>query len=117
MLRIVATSPRTTYIENRLPSTAANPYVVMAATVAAGIDGLVNRLEQPSDTEEKLPSSLEEAVTALEADKVMLDAMGEEFIRWFLSLKREVEIAKVNKAKEDGRDEMEVERELYFKLL
>jgi len=117
MLRIVTTSPRTTYIENRLPSSAANPYVVMAATVAAGIDGLVNRLELPSEPEEKLPSSLEEALVALEADEVMLDALGEEFIRWFLSLKREVEIAKVNKAKEDGRDEMEVERELYFKLL
>jgi len=117
MLRIVTTSPRTTYIENRLPSSAANPYVVMAATVAAGIDGLVNRLELPDKMEEKLPSSLSEALSALEADKVLSDALGEEFIRWFLKLKREVEIAKVSKAKEDGRDEMEVERELYFKLL
>jgi len=119
MLRIVTASPRTTYIENRLPSSAANPYVVMAATVAAGIDGLVNRLELPSETEEKLPSSLEEALAALEADKVLSEALGEEFIRWFLKLKREVEIAKVNKAKEDVhvRDEIEVERELYFKFL
>jgi len=54
---------------------------------------------------------------SLETDKVMLEAFGEEFIRWFLSVKREVEIAKVNKAKEDGRDEIEVERELYFKFL
>ena len=117
MLRIVASSPYTTYIENRLPSMAANPYIVMAATVAAGIDGLVNRLELPSGNEEKLPSSLEEALFALEADKVLTDALGEEFIRWFLTLKREVEIAKVNKAKEDGRDEIEAERELYFLLL
>jgi len=120
MLRIVKVSPRMTYIENRLPSSAANPYVVLAATVAAGIDGLVNRLEPPSDTEdhgETLPSSLSEALSALEADKVLCDALGEEFIRWFLSLKREVEIAKVNKAKKEGRDEMEVERELYFTFL
>jgi len=117
MLRIVTASTRTTYIENRLPSSAANPYVVMAATVAAGIDGLVNRLELPSETEEALPSSLAEALAALETDKVMLEALGEEFMRWFLSVKREVEIAKVNKAKEDGRDEIEVERELYFKFL
>jgi len=117
MLRIVTASPRTTYIENRLPSSAANPYVVMAATVAAGIDGLVNRLELPNESKEALPSSLEEALVSLETDKVMLEAFGEEFIRWFLSVKREVEIAKVNKAKEDGRDEIEVERELYFKFL
>jgi len=117
MLRIVAASRRTTYVENRLPSSAANPFVVMAATVAAGMDGLVNCLELPSDTKEKLPSSLTEALSALEADKVLCDAFGEEFIRWFLTLKREVEIPKVEKAKDDGRDELDVERELYFKLL
>ena len=45
---VVKTSFYSTYIENRLPSSAANPYVLTAATVAAGIDGLVNRLELPS---------------------------------------------------------------------
>ena len=117
MLRIVTSSPSTTYVENRIPSSAANPYVVMAATLAAGIDGLVNRLELPDETKEKLPFSLEEALSALEADDVLCDALNEEFIRWFLALKRDVEIAKVSKAKEEGRDEIEVERELYFKLL
>jgi len=117
MLRIVTASPRTTYIENRLPSSAANPYVVMAATVAAGIDGLVNRLELPDKMDEKLPSSPSEALSALEADSVLSDALGEEFIRWFLRVKREVEIAKVSKAKEEGRDDIEVERELYFTFL
>ena len=117
MLRTVTAGPRTTYVENRLPSMAANPYLVMVATVAAGIDGLVNRLELPVDTKEKLVSTLPEALEALEADEVLYEALGEEFIRWFLTVKREVEIAKVNKAKEDGRDEMEVERELYFKFI
>jgi len=117
MLRIVTASPRSTYIENRLPGSAANPYLIMAATVAAGIDGLVNHLETPNEMAELLPSSLAEALSALETDKVLLDAFGEEFIRWFLSLKRELEIAKVRNAKEEGRDEIQVERELYFDLL
>ena len=117
MLRTVTAGPCTTYVENRLPSSAANPYVVMAATVAAGIDGLVNRLELPVDTKEKLVTTLPEALEALEADEVLCEALGEEFIRWFLAVKREVEIAKVNKAKEDGRDLIEVERELYFKFI
>jgi len=119
-IRVVASSSRSAYVENRLPSSAANPYVVLAATVAAGIDGLVNRLELPSETKDhgdKLPSSLAEALSALEADTVLCDALGEQFIRWFLSLKRDVEIAKVNKAKDEGRDELQVERELYFKFL
>ena len=122
MLRFVTPSPQTTYIENRQPSSAANPYVVLAATVAAGIDGLVNRLQlPPADSQhrrgERLPSSLTEALSALQSDRVMCDALGEEFIRWFLSLKRDVEIAKVNRAKEAGRDELEIERELYFTFL
>lgn len=120
MLRIVTTSPRTTYVENRLPSSAANPYLVLAATVAAGIDGLVNRLELPSDAEDRgevLPSSLSEALSSLESDKVLFEALGEELIRWFVSLKREVEITKLNKAKEAGQDELDAERELYFTFL
>jgi len=117
MLRVVMISPRTTYIENRLPTCAANPYIIIAATVAAGIDGLVNHLEVPVDTKQKLVSTLPEALVALEADKVMCEALGEEFIRWFLAVKREVEIPKVSRAKKNGQDEMEVERELYFKFI
>ena len=36
-----------TWIESRLPSAAANPYLVVAAHVAAGIDGINNRIEPP----------------------------------------------------------------------
>jgi len=118
MLRIVSSNPHNTYIEYRVPTSASNPYVVMAATIAAGIDGLVNHLELPADdVKEKLPLSLPEALAALEDDKVLCDALGEEFIRWFLTVKRDVEIVKVNKAKQDGRAEIEVERELYFKFV
>ena len=85
MLRLVTSSAQTTYVENRLPSSAANPYVVLAATVAAGVDGLVNRLELPpadaQDRGERLPSSLSEALSALESDRTICDALGDEFIR------------------------------------
>ena len=120
MLRIVIASRQMTYVENRLPSSAANPYVVLAATVAAGIDGLTNRLELPGYPKghgEKLPSSLSEALAALESDKVLCEALGEQFIRWFLTVKREVEITKVNEAKAAGRDDLDIERELYFTFL
>jgi len=117
MLRVVEDSAVKTYIENRLPSSAANPYVVLAATVAAGIDGLVNRLELPTTIDgETLPSSLLESLAALESDRVLCDALGEEFIRWFVAIKREVEIEKVSKAKDGGKNGIAVERELYFKF-
>ena len=36
-----------TLIENRLPSGAANPYLVTAVTIAAGIDGIINKIDPP----------------------------------------------------------------------
>ncbi len=38
---------QTTLIENRLPSGAANPYLVTAVTLAAGIDGIINKIDPP----------------------------------------------------------------------
>ena len=32
------------YVENRLPSSASNPYLVMAGTIAAGLDGITKQV-------------------------------------------------------------------------
>ena len=81
-----------TYIENRLSSSAANQYLVLAATVAAGLDGIVNNLPCPSQRVDSTPGtplvhSLSEALQALEQDQVIRDALGEEFVRWFVQSK------------------------------
>lgn len=105
----------------------------MAATVAAGIDGLVNKLECPSgastfhkdDTrhlsasaaDQKLPGSLSEALDCLQNDQAMCDALGEEFVRWFVVAKRERDIAHVSKAADLGKTELEVERDMYLKFV
>ncbi len=68
-----------------MPSAAANPYLVLAATVAAGIDGIKNKIEPaPMDDKEavKLPESLEEALKALESDTVFVQDLGEHFVHW-----------------------------------
>ena len=87
-------------IELRLPDGAANPYLAAAAIIAAGLDGIARELD-PGDpqninlydlSEEELtakgigvlPQSLHEAVTALEADSTICDALGpvaQEFIK------------------------------------
>ena len=36
-----------TLVENRLPSGSSNPYLTTAVTIAAGIDGIINKLEPP----------------------------------------------------------------------
>jgi glutamine synthetase len=122
MIRTKVGHPKATYFENRIPGGSCNPYLVLAATIAAGIDGIVKKLECPpskSATSDsvKLPESLSEAIEALENDDVIREALGDEFVRWFVLLKRQSEIDKIRKIVEESRRSgIDVERELYFIL-
>jgi glutamine synthetase len=97
------------HVENRVPCGASNPYLVGAAAVAAGLDGIRNRIEPPPATEglaygidgpTPIPTRLEAALDALEKDAVLREQLGEELIHLFLAVKRH-EIAK---ATEHARD-------------
>lgn len=110
-------SSETAYFENRIGCSGANPYLVMAATVAAGIDGLVKKLVPPPEKMQEgagLPRSLEEALQALEDDKVIHAALGEEFITWFGIMKRD-EIRDVTR-KTELEDDLQAESERLFYL-
>ncbi|NWW78191.1 LGSN protein, partial [Climacteris rufus] len=86
-----------TTIENKLSSAAANPYLVLAATIAAGLDGVKRGLryddvlEEEDETGDLKPSSvplkLEDALVALEKDTCIKEALGETFIRYFVAMK------------------------------
>jgi len=83
-------SPKAKRVEFRCPDPACNPYLAFAAMLMAGIDGVVRRIEPPDPVDEDLfelppeelakiaqvPSSLEEALAALEADNEYLRAGG-----------------------------------------
>jgi glutamine synthetase len=89
-----------TRLEVRVGDGAANPYLAIAAVLAAGHDGLARELEPPepvagdayrADPEHagaRLPGALEEALDALEADDVLRDALGPEIVDTFLAVKR-----------------------------
>ncbi|MDK2778474.1 MAG: type III glutamate--ammonia ligase [Pseudomonadota bacterium] len=92
-------------LEFRLPDSGCNPYLVHAALIAAGMDGIERELEpgEPMNinlytlsAEEReakgieiLPQSLSEAIDALEADTVLTDAIGKEIMGEFIKLKRD----------------------------
>ncbi|NXG23029.1 LGSN protein, partial [Grallaria varia] len=86
-----------TQIENKLSSAAANPYLVLAATIAAGLDGVKrglrydDMLEEEDDTgglkHSSVPLKLEDALVALEKDSCIKEALGETFIRYFVAMK------------------------------
>src|SRR5690606_25118473 len=73
----------------------ANPYLYFASQLAAGLDGMAQKLSPgPRDDEPyaadrpRLPQSLEEALDALEKDAFYRNAFGELFIEYYLRLKR-----------------------------
>lgn len=114
--RVKVGEPQDTYIENRIPSGAANPYLVLAATVAAGLDGVERGLEPPTEMQSvgKLPRFLAETLSALENNEVMKKALGERFISWFLTLKRaEIQLLDGVDVLQQKEDDLEREKELY----
>jgi glutamine synthetase len=86
----------TSHIENRLGEPAANPYLYMAANIAAGLDGIRGAKSPPSIVEEnpyesdspKLPATLWEAVEHLEKDAFFRKEFGDPFIDFILMAKK-----------------------------
>ncbi|NXL65210.1 LGSN protein, partial [Chordeiles acutipennis] len=86
-----------THIENKLSSATANPYLVLAATIAAGLDGIKRGLRYDDMLQEEdhtadvkhssVPLKLEDALVALEKDSCIKEALGETFIRYFVAMK------------------------------
>ncbi len=96
MVRVLggAGDPATRY-ENRIGEPGANPYLFIAAQVAAGLDGLARGAEPwPADdapyTADRpmLPAGLPAALEALEGSPLYRDAFGDAYIDYYLALKR-----------------------------
>ncbi|XP_054846231.1 lengsin [Eublepharis macularius] len=86
-----------TQIENKLGSATANPYLVLAATIAAGLDGVRRGLSFQEGSEEiygpaqikaaTIPLKLEDALVALQEDECIREALGDTFVRYFVAMK------------------------------
>lgn len=68
-----------------------NPYLAYAAIIAAGLHGIEQNLQLPSEGEvfpdsnlSYLPASLQEAIDALDGSKVMREAFGDDVIEFYL---------------------------------
>ncbi|XP_072516291.1 lengsin isoform X2 [Salminus brasiliensis] len=102
---------REMHIDNRLGSAMANPYIVMAATVAAGLDGIKRNLsiEQslnraPNQQKQfTIPVKLEDALDALAEDAVIRGSLGEPFVQYFIAMKRlEIETEELDADRNKG---------------
>ena len=103
MIRIPARRGVGTSSELRMPDPSCNPYLALAAMLAAGMDGLENKLTPPPPIQrniyamsvrdrrkhkiKELPGTLREALSALRKDRVMKNALGKHAFEHFLDAK------------------------------
>jgi len=98
-IRVPNERGKATRMEIRAASAASNPYLALASILAAGLDGIKNKIEPPSVVTtdlyrdisrqtQALPTTLTSSLEALEADEYLLDVAGKELIDLFTKLKR-----------------------------
>ncbi|MGE5455028.1 MAG: type I glutamate--ammonia ligase [Methylocystaceae bacterium] len=113
LIRIPAKRGISTRIEVRHPDPSCNPYLALAVTLAAGLDGVKNKIEPPAPVDaniyhmseadrrergiENLPGSLAEAIGELEKDEVIKAALGSHIFNKFVEAKK-AEIERFNMA-------------------
>nr|WP_187671954.1 glutamine synthetase family protein [Pseudomonas carbonaria] len=94
-LRIPASSPAARRVENRLPGADANPYLALAASLAAGLHGIDEKLE-PSPPiqgefavpdELTLPCAMHTAIERLKRSQLAREWFGNEFIDGYIASK------------------------------
>lgn len=93
--RVPRSDPAARRVENRIPSSDANPYLALAASLACGLIGMNNKIkaEPPvlttaNEDEIDLPRGLLEAVDLLEADDELCAMLGKSFATTYAAIKR-----------------------------
>jgi glutamine synthetase len=91
-------------LELRLSDSSCNPYLATSAVIAAGLDGIDNKIDpgpphnfnhyttSPEELSRMgigtLPQTLHESIEALQKDTLFAETLGEEFIKEFVGIKR-----------------------------
>lgn len=106
LIRVPSTKPGKeshTRLELRCPDPGSNPYLAKAVMLMAGLDGIKQRMQLPDPLEETLltrnrgrlravevlPGSLGEALDALMADDVVMNALGPYISERYVAAKRQ----------------------------
>ena len=82
LIRIPAEGGEGTRIELRCPDPSANPYLVLAVCLAAGLDGIQNQII------DVLPNNLLEAVYEMEKDELVKEVLGTHTSRRYIKAKK-----------------------------
>jgi glutamine synthetase len=93
-LRVIPGSPKVQRVEYRIAAADANPYVVLAAALASGLEGIEQKLEPEAPVEGnaydkkhpkrlQLPATLWEAAQRLKASKMARAWFGDAFVEHY----------------------------------
>jgi glutamine synthetase len=116
------------HVEMRIGEPAANPYLYMAANIAAGLDGIRRGLAAPPPVEADpyaaqapmLPTSLADAVGALDADEFYRKSFGDTLVDYLLLMKRaelaRYEASLAENPPPEGQDVSDWEMREYFEF-
>ena len=101
---VAKSKAQSTRIEYRSPDPAANPYLAFSVMLAAGLKGIEEGYELPTEAStnifeltdeeraaeglEALPQSLSDALRVMERSELVAEALGEHIFEWFLRNKR-----------------------------
>ncbi|MAW86408.1 MAG: glutamine synthetase [Phyllobacteriaceae bacterium] len=93
--RIPRSDPAARRVENRIPSSDANPYLALAASLACGLIGMKQKLEpkdpaghSANEADIELPRGLIEATALFEADEALTEILGSGFVGTYAAIKR-----------------------------
>ena len=77
-------------VELRLPDPAANPYLAIAVSIAAGLDGIERQIEPGTERNSEsadLPGTLKEAIAKFGKDPLMEEVLGADFVKVYKKIK------------------------------
>ena len=126
-LRVVNETHDSARLEQRAAGAAVNPYIAIAAVMAAGRYGLENQLHPPSpvcgdayvnDEVSSLPQDMASALALFRKSRVAREYLGEDFVRFYAHT-REAELCLFNDQDNEPRDSRLTDWELkrYFELI
>jgi glutamine synthetase len=107
-LRVVGHGPSSLRVENRVPGGDVNPYLALAASIAAGLYGIENELslepEFPGNAyasdKPRVPATLRDAAELFEKSSLARAALGDEVVDHYANMAR-VELAAFDSAVTD----------------
>ncbi|MCR4436736.1 MAG: type I glutamate--ammonia ligase [Clostridiales bacterium] len=105
LIRIPAEKGMSTRLELRSPDPSCNPYLALAVILAAGLDGIRNRIQPPPPTDKNifqmtqeqikeegigtLPSNLKEAIDEMSRSELVREVLGDHIFYKYIEAKNE----------------------------